>query len=219
MYAPLQHVSAVLPTGAADKAGLRKGDRILQVLVLVLFIFRRQIKNTHLNKYFRNSVNVEGATHRQVVELIKAGGDKLDLLVISGQLDEADTSSGAYYEDNYDGYRGYDYSEKRSLPITIPSYQTVSADDEQFVAYSIHMAGRHLGSRRYSEFLQLNKLLKEEFPDFSFPKLPRKWPFRLSEQQLDGRRRMLEQYLEKVCAVKVIADSEVLQVLKKILSE
>jgi sorting nexin-27 len=76
------------------------------------------------------------------------------------------------------------------------------------------MAGRHLGSRRYSEFLQLHKLLKEEFPDFPFPKLPRKWPFRLSEQNLDGRRRALEQYLEKVCAIKVIADSEIVQVRK-----
>jgi hypothetical protein len=30
------------------------------------------------------------------------------------------------------------------------------------------MAGRHLGSRRFSEFLQLHKLLKEEF---SIPKI------------------------------------------------
>ncbi|CAK5116880.1 unnamed protein product [Meloidogyne enterolobii] len=152
LYAPLQHVSAVLHGGAAYKAGLRQGDRIVEV----------------------NGVNVEGANHRQVVELIKAGGD-------------------------------------RSLPITIPNYQTVSTEDEQFVAYSIHMAGRHLGSRRFSEFLQLNKLLKEEFSDFSFPKLPNRWPFRMSEQQLDGRRRLLEQYLEKICAVKVIADCEIVQ--------
>lgn len=31
LYAPLQHVSAVLPQGAAEKAGVRKGDRILEV--------------------------------------------------------------------------------------------------------------------------------------------------------------------------------------------
>ncbi|KAB0356303.1 hypothetical protein FD755_000159 [Muntiacus reevesi] len=30
LYAPLQHVSAVLPGGAADRAGVRKGDRILE---------------------------------------------------------------------------------------------------------------------------------------------------------------------------------------------
>jgi sorting nexin-27 len=75
------------------------------------------------------------------------------------------------------------------------------------------MAGRHLGSRRYSEFVQLNKLLKDEFPDFEFPKLPRKWPFQLSDQQIDSRRRMLENYLEKVCTVKVIADSDLMQVI------
>uniref|UniRef100_A0A914DG65 Sorting nexin-27 n=1 Tax=Acrobeloides nanus TaxID=290746 RepID=A0A914DG65_9BILA len=187
LYAPLQHVSAVLPGGAAQKAGLLKGDRILEV----------------------NGVNVEGATHRQVVELIKDGGDRLELIVISVDSDELDRDS-SYNEEN-NPYFKYDYSDKRSLPITIPTYQNICLSGERFVAYNIHMAGRHLGSRRYSEFVQLHKLLKEEFPDFIFPKLPKKWPFKLSEQQLDSRRRNLEQYLEKVCAVKVIADSDVMQ--------
>lgn len=31
LYAPLQHVSAVLEHGAADAAGIQKGDRILEV--------------------------------------------------------------------------------------------------------------------------------------------------------------------------------------------
>ncbi|KAE9555468.1 hypothetical protein FO519_001323 [Halicephalobus sp. NKZ332] len=184
LYAPLQHVSAVLVGGAAEKAGLLRGDRILQV-------------------------NVEGATHRQVVELIKDGGDKLDLVVISVDEDEIEPDVG--YSDEANSYFKYDYSEKRSLPITIPSYQNVSLNGERFIAYNVHMAGRHLGSRRYSEFVQLHKVLKEEFPDFEFPKLPNKWPFKMSEQQLDARRRGLEQYLEKVCAVKVIADSEIMQ--------
>ena len=35
--------------------------------------------------------------------------------------------------------------------------------------------------------------------------------YRLSEQQLDARRRGLEQYLEKVCAVRVIAESDIVQ--------
>ena len=76
------------------------------------------------------------------------------------------------------------------------------------------MAGRHLGSRRYSEFVNLHNILKREFVDFDFPKLPHKWPFGLSEQQLDSRRRGLEMYLEKICAVKVIADSEIIQVCR-----
>ena len=44
LYAPLQHISAVLPGGAAETAGIFKGDRILEV----------------------NGVDVEGCTHKQV---------------------------------------------------------------------------------------------------------------------------------------------------------
>lgn len=73
------------------------------------------------------------------------------------------------------------------------------------------MAGRHLCSRRYKEFSNLHNNLKKEFGDFQFPKLPGKWPFALSEQQLDTRRRGLEQYIEKVCAVRVIAECDIMQ--------
>lgn len=31
LYAPMQHISAVLEGGAAEKSGIRKGDRILEV--------------------------------------------------------------------------------------------------------------------------------------------------------------------------------------------
>jgi C-terminal processing protease CtpA/Prc len=44
LYAPLQHISAVLPGGAAETAGIFRGDRILEV----------------------NGQSVEGATHKQV---------------------------------------------------------------------------------------------------------------------------------------------------------
>ena len=33
LYAPMQHVSAVLDGGAAQRAGVRRGDRILEVYV------------------------------------------------------------------------------------------------------------------------------------------------------------------------------------------
>lgn len=59
------------------------------------------------------------------------------------------------------------------------------------------MAGRQLCSKRYREFVILHQNLKREFDNFVFPKLPGKWPFSLSEQQLDARRRGLEEYLEK----------------------
>ena len=44
LYAPLQHISAILPGGAAETAGIFRGDRILEV----------------------NGVSVEGSTHKQV---------------------------------------------------------------------------------------------------------------------------------------------------------
>lgn len=59
------------------------------------------------------------------------------------------------------------------------------------------MSGRQLCSKRYREFAILHQNLKREFSNFNFPKLPGKWPFSLSEQQLDARRRGLEEYLER----------------------
>ncbi|GFO24558.1 sorting nexin-27 [Plakobranchus ocellatus] len=186
LYAPLQHVSAVLEGGAAQKAGIRKGDRILEV----------------------NGNNVEGATHKQVVDCIRSGGDSLTLTVISvpekvaEKLDLSDDSSGPSY---------IDYSERRSLPISIPDCQYIDHYGDKHVVFNIYMAGRHLCSRRYREFDNLHNNLKREFPDFNFPRLPGKKLFTLSEQQLDQRRRGLEQYLEKVCAVRVIGESETMQ--------
>ncbi|GJQ81566.1 hypothetical protein Trydic_g9943 [Trypoxylus dichotomus] len=187
LYAPLQHVSAVLDRGAAEQAGIRKGDRILEV----------------------NGVNVEGATHKQVVDLIKSGGDVLTLTVISVTQQEAERLEPS--DDRTEGYSYIDYSEKRSLPISIPDYHYNDRGGDRYVAFNIYMAGRHLCSRRYREFAKLHSDLKKEFIGFTFPKLPGKWPFTLSEQQLDARRRGLEQYLERVCAVRIIAESEMMQ--------
>ena len=48
LYAPLQHISAVLPGGAAETAGIFRGDRILDV----------------------NNISVEGSTHKQVLNVL-----------------------------------------------------------------------------------------------------------------------------------------------------
>uniref|UniRef100_A0A8B9HWB7 Sorting nexin 27b n=1 Tax=Astyanax mexicanus TaxID=7994 RepID=A0A8B9HWB7_ASTMX len=128
LYAPLQHVSAVLPGGAADRAGISKGDRILE-----------------------------------------------------------------------------------AVPISVPTYKHVEQNGEKFVVYNVYMAGRQLCSKRYREFAILHQNLKREFATFTFPKLPGKWPFSLSEQQLDARRRGLEEYLERVCSVRVIGESDIMQ--------
>lgn len=186
LYAPLQHVSAILKNGAAEKAGVRKGDRILEV----------------------NGANVEGATHKRVVDLIKSGGDTLTLTVISVTPREAEKLDSG---DDFSAFTYYDYSEKRSLPISIPDYNYVERNGHKFVVFNIYMAGRHLCSRRYREFANLKINLKREFQDFQFPRLPGKWPFVFSDHQLDARRRGLEQYLEKVCAVRVIAESDIMQ--------
>ncbi|RXN10268.1 sorting nexin-27-like isoform X1 [Labeo rohita] len=186
LYAPLQHVSAVLPGGAADRAGISKGDRILEV----------------------NGVNVEGATHKQVVDLIRAGEKELVLAVLSVPQPETDSLDPG---DDGSSQSCYDYSDKQAVPISVPTYKHVEQNGEKFVVYNVYMAGRQLCSKRYREFAILHQNLKREFANFAFPKLPGKWPFSLSEQQLDARRRGLEEYLEKVCSVRVIGESDIMQ--------
>ncbi|NXW67948.1 SNX27 protein, partial [Hirundo rustica] len=108
LYAPLQHVSAVLGGGAADRAGVRKGDRILEV----------------------NGVNVEGATHKQVVDLIRAGEKELVLTVLSVPPHEAESLEPP---EEPLGPPFYDYSEKQAVPISIPTYKHVEQSGEKFV--------------------------------------------------------------------------------------
>uniref|UniRef100_A0A8B9M496 Sorting nexin 27a n=1 Tax=Astyanax mexicanus TaxID=7994 RepID=A0A8B9M496_ASTMX len=186
LYAPLQHVSAVLPGGAADRAGISKGDRILEV----------------------NGVSVEGATHKQVVDLIRAGEKELVLAVLSVPPQEVD---GLDPGEDGSATPNYDYSDKQAVPISVPTYKHVEQHGERFVVYNIYMSGRQLCSKRYREFAILNQNLKREFGTYTFPKLPGKWPFSLSEQQLDARRRGLEEYLERVCSVRVIGESDIMQ--------
>lgn len=78
--------------------------------------------------FLRNGENVEGATHKHVVNLIKKGGDKLTLVVISVSQHEAEkldseSSSGEFF----------DYSDKRVVPISIPETRQVTSDGETYV--------------------------------------------------------------------------------------
>uniref|UniRef100_U3JXG7 Uncharacterized protein n=1 Tax=Ficedula albicollis TaxID=59894 RepID=U3JXG7_FICAL len=167
LYAPLQHVSAVLDGNSVG----------------IWFFFP-----------YRNGVNVEGATHKQVVDLIRAGEKELVLTVLSVPPHEAESLEPP---EEPLGPPFYDYSEKQAVPISIPTYKHVEQSGEKFVVYNVYMAGRQLCSKRYREFSILHQNLKREFANFTFPRLPGKWPFSLSEQQLDARRRGLEEYLEK----------------------
>ncbi|XP_075580348.1 sorting nexin-27 isoform X3 [Pelecanus crispus] len=156
----------------------------------------------------QNGVNVEGATHKQVVDLIRAGEKELILTVLSVPPHEADNLDPS---DDSLGQSFYDYTEKQAVPISIPTYKHVEQNGEKFVVYNVYMAGRQLCSKRYREFAILHQNLKREFANFTFPRLPGKWPFSLSEQQLDARRRGLEEYLEKVCSIRVIGESDIMQ--------
>ncbi|XP_061787344.1 sorting nexin-27a isoform X2 [Nerophis lumbriciformis] len=153
-----------------------------------------------------NGVSVEGATHKQVVDLIRAGEKELVLAVLSVPPQEVDGLEGGE-----DVQPNYDYSDKQAVPISIPTYKHVEQHSERFVVYNVYMSGRQLCSKRYREFAILHQNLKREFSNFNFPKLPGKWPFSLSEQQLDARRRGLEEYIERVCSVRVIGESDIMQ--------
>lgn len=188
LYPPLQHVSMVMHQGAADVAGVRKGDRIIAV----------------------NGVDVQGAEHRHVVDLIKGGGPKLTLTLISvtrqthERLEPSDENLSTV------GYHG-DYGDIKYVPISIPSFELVVTPGERYYIFKIYYDDKYICSRRYSEFVDLHNALKTEFCDYKFPKLPGKWPFQMNENQIEQRRRGLESYLQKTICERVIAEFEVMQ--------
>jgi len=176
LYAPLQRVIKILECGAAETAGVRSGDRILSV----------------------NGRGVEGATHKRVVELIKAGGDHLRMTVISVPARDFRRL------DPYDCF--IDYKDVKSLDVSIPNYQHIGS---RHVVYKVILDGKMVAKRRYSEFLNLDKDLKKIFKDFKFPKISGRWPlFKLSEAQLEKRRYVLENYLQKTLCVRVIQECD-----------
>lgn len=79
----------------------------------------------------RNGVNVEGATHKQVVDLIRAAEKELVLAVLSVPPQEADGLEGGE-----DVQPNYDYSDKQAVPISIPTYKHVEQHSERFVVSS-----------------------------------------------------------------------------------
>ncbi|XP_073090737.1 tuftelin isoform X4 [Manis javanica] len=81
----------------------------------------------------RNGVNVEGATHKQVVDLIRAGEKELILTVLSVPPHEADNLDPS---DDSLGQSFYDYTEKQAVPISVPTYKHVEQNGEKFVNYN-----------------------------------------------------------------------------------
>jgi sorting nexin-27 len=176
----------VLEGGPGEKAGLKIGDRILEV----------------------NGQSVEGMDHQSVVQLIRKSGNEVRMVVLSVSDDEARRLE----PENATTNQSIDYYERRSVPVTVStSKKMVDEAGKEYIAFSIFMAGREVALRRYREFDALSTNLKRQFADFIFPKLPGKRPFTLSDAQVDGRRRGLEDYLEKVCSAKVIFESDLMQ--------
>lgn len=85
---------------------------------------------TCLSSPYSNGVNVEGATHKQVVDLIRAGEKELVLAVLSVPPQEADCLDPG---DDVSALSCYDYSDKQAVPISIPSYKHTELNSEKFV--------------------------------------------------------------------------------------
>jgi len=177
LYGPLQHVSAVLTGGAAERVGVRPGDRILAV----------------------NDQRVEGATHAQVVSLIRQGGESLKLTILSvppGEASRLDPDDDQFY----------DYSDKAPINVKIPSYSY--STDNSFVQFHIHLNDELVSMRRYSEFVALQAQIQRLFPDLPMPSLPGKWFLKMSEVQLQKRRAGLEQWIQEVLSVRVVNNAQ-----------
>ncbi|XP_053384250.1 Na(+)/H(+) exchange regulatory cofactor NHE-RF1-like isoform X2 [Mercenaria mercenaria] len=67
-----QYIGLVDANSPAEDAGLRKGDRIVEV----------------------NGENIEGVTHQEIIQKIKAGGDETRLLVVDSDADDFYRSNG-----------------------------------------------------------------------------------------------------------------------------
>jgi len=179
LYGPLQHVSAVLTGGAAERVGVRPGDRILAV----------------------NDERVEGATHAQVVSLIRQGGESLKLTLLSvppGEASRLDPDDDQFY----------DYTDKAPVAVTVPVYSY--AADNSFVQFHIHLNDELVSMRRYSEFIALQAQIQRLFPDLAMPSLPGKWIgfLKMSESQLQKRRIGLEAWLIDVLSVRVVYNAQ-----------
>ena len=75
-------------------------------------------------------MNVEGATHKQVVDLIRAGERELMLAVLSVPPQEADCLDPG---DDGSAQSCYDYSDKQAVPISVPTYKHAELNQERFV--------------------------------------------------------------------------------------
>lgn len=81
-------------------------------------------------------MSVEGATHKQVVDLIRTGEKELVLAVLSVPPQEVD---GLDSGEDGSASPNYDFSDKQAVPVSIPTYKHVEQHGERFVVRSTFM--------------------------------------------------------------------------------
>lgn len=123
LYAPMQYISAVLEGGPAEKAGLKLGDRILEVYVCLFAVAHVSIVIVLF--LHSNGEATEGVDHQKVVGLIRSSGKQVTLVVVSVTEEEArrlEPESNA-------GSSGFEYYERRSVPVSIPQTDRKTDDN------------------------------------------------------------------------------------------
>ena len=148
-----------------------------------------------------NGANVEGESHARVIELIKSNPDKLCMQLVSVPPKESERLDG-----ETTSYGSDDEVEIKNIDITIPSISQKDGKGKSVAYYNIYFKGKFLCSHRYKAFYDLQVDLKNKFFQFEFPRFPGKWPFALSQSQLEKRHKELEQWLSQVCSVSQIFD-------------
>ncbi len=125
----------------------------------------------------------------------------------------SDTSNTNQNQSDSSSISSNDYTERVNFPISIPDFSEIRnpSTDEKYVAYNIKLGNKRICSKRYKEFDVFNSLLKRELPDYTFPSFPKKWPFRLTDQQLESRRKTLETYMITICSVRVIYETDLVK--------
>ena len=139
---------------------------------------------------------MEGESHSKVIELIKSNPNKLRMVLMSVPPKENERLDGESVS-----YCSEDEFDLHKVDVTIPSMSQKEENGKIVVYYNVYIDGKFLCSHRYKAFHDLQVDLRNKFYQFEFPKFPGKWPFQLSQSQLEKRHKELEQWVIQVCSV------------------
>lgn len=149
-----------------------------------------------------NGMDVQGAQHAAVVDLVLQGGSILVLQVL--HVDATECLRLQRIEDVLEDKK----KNAAALPagavalVAVRGYHTVPAvgQGNAYTSFDIYIDGHYRCSKRYSELETLHKKLKARFRWFTFPIFPGKKmnglrKATLSGHELDERRQALDTYL------------------------